>query len=157
MSKNLGGRPPAKIITENFTEIEKLDNKSNRKFWKCNYCSDDSPAGQRIEGRDNRCLLHLTDPKSCPDAPPKVRQDARLALMQKGIHQEVPLFGDAATALSINDSAGTSDADVSEPASVASSLVVVKKRKLGRVSLDGYVDHALTPSQQEIANIKLFR
>jgi hypothetical protein len=77
--------------------------------------------------------------------------------MQKGIHQEVPLFGDAATALSTNDSAGTSDADVSEPASVASSLVVVKKRKLGRVSLDGYVDHALTPSQQEIANIKLFQ
>jgi hypothetical protein len=77
--------------------------------------------------------------------------------MQKGIHQEVPLFGDAATALSTNNSAGTSDADVSEPASVASSLVVVKKQKLGRVSWDGHVDHALTPLQQEIVNIKLFQ
>jgi hypothetical protein len=38
-----------------------------------------------------------------------------------------------------------------------SALVVVKKWKLGdNTSLDGFVDHALTPLQQQNADVKLF-
>lgn len=51
--KHAGGRPAAKIITDNFTELEKVHNKSNRKFWQCNHCPDDSPTGQQIKGCDN--------------------------------------------------------------------------------------------------------
>jgi hypothetical protein len=92
--KHSGGRPPAKILTDNFTELEKVDNKSRRKFWKCNYCTATTGNGQHIEGRDNRCLLHLTNPKDCPDALQFVRNEARKALMQKGTvigQTEMPL------------------------------------------------------------------
>ncbi|KAG2063575.1 hypothetical protein BDR04DRAFT_1111403 [Suillus decipiens] len=44
-----GGRPPAKILTDNFEELKRVD-KSCRKFWKCNYCTSTSGSGQRIEG-----------------------------------------------------------------------------------------------------------
>ncbi|KAG1822474.1 uncharacterized protein BJ212DRAFT_804320, partial [Suillus subaureus] len=95
--KHPGGRPPARIITDNSTELERVNNKSRRKFWKCNYCTPTSGSGQRIEGRDNCCLLHLTNPKECPDAPSSTRNEARKVLMQKGAaigQTEAPLFHD---------------------------------------------------------------
>ncbi|KAG2065563.1 hypothetical protein BDR04DRAFT_1108320, partial [Suillus decipiens] len=46
--KHPGGRPPAKILTDNFEELERVDNKSRRKFWKCNYCTSISGSGQHI-------------------------------------------------------------------------------------------------------------
>ncbi|KAJ7429042.1 hypothetical protein FB451DRAFT_1201818 [Mycena latifolia] len=49
-----GGRPAEKILEDNFTRLEKTDNK------------------------------HLTDPAKCPGAPHDVRQRAHLHLMQKG-------------------------------------------------------------------------
>ena len=154
-TKKTGGRPPPKIITDNFTEIEKVDNKSNRKFWRCNHCLEDSRTGQRIEGRDNRCLLHLTNPKDCPNAPQAVRHKARQALIQKGIQQEVPLFGDANATSSMSDAGIPDDVGAS---TASSAVMVVKKRKLGdNTSLDGFVDHALTPLQQQNADVKLFR
>ncbi|KAG2076464.1 hypothetical protein BDR04DRAFT_1148919 [Suillus decipiens] len=51
---NPGSRPPAKILTDDFRELERVDNKSRQKFWKCNYCTPTSGSRQRIEGRDNR-------------------------------------------------------------------------------------------------------
>jgi hypothetical protein len=108
-----------------------------------------------FEGRDNHCLLHLTNPKECPNAPQTVCHKAQQALIQKGIQQEVPLFGDVNAALSTSNAITGIPDDVS--ASMASSAVV-KKRKLGdNTSLDGFVDHALTPLQQQNADVKLFR
>lgn len=72
-TKNPGGRPTAPIIRDNFTVLEKVDNKSNRYWYKCNHC-DDNGAGAQIQGRDNKHVKHLTDPKKCPNAPPDVRK-----------------------------------------------------------------------------------
>jgi hypothetical protein len=153
-TKKTGGRPPPKIITDNFTEIEKVDNKSNRKFWRCNHCPEDSRTGQCIEGHDNCCLLHLTNLKGCLNAPQTVHHKAWQALIQKGIQQEVPLFGDANAASSTSDAGTPDDVDASM---TNSALVAVKKQKLGdNTSLDGFVDHALTPLQQQNADVKLF-
>ncbi|KAG2072123.1 hypothetical protein BDR04DRAFT_464072 [Suillus decipiens] len=98
--KHPGSRPPAKILTDNFEELKRVDNKSRRKFWKCNYCTSASGSGQSIEGRDNRCLLHLTKSKECLDAPPSVRNEARRVLLQKGAAislTEAPLLRDSDT------------------------------------------------------------
>jgi len=73
------GRPVEKIIDENFTRLEKKDDKSNRWFWKCNHCTDAPP----IEGRDGNLQGHLIDPLAvkCPNAPQDVRQQARNSAM----------------------------------------------------------------------------
>jgi hypothetical protein len=52
--KHPGGRPPAKILTDNFSGSEKVNNKSCRKIWKCNYCTPTSGNDQPIEGQDNQ-------------------------------------------------------------------------------------------------------
>jgi len=58
---------------------------SNEKaFWWRNYCTPTSGNGQRIEGQDNHRLLHLTNPKDCPDALLFIHNKAHKALMQKG-------------------------------------------------------------------------
>ncbi|KAG0699328.1 hypothetical protein DFH29DRAFT_787104, partial [Suillus ampliporus] len=118
----------------------------------CNYCTPTSGSGQRIEGRDNRCLLHLTNPKECPDAPPSVRNEARKALLQKGAafgQTEAPLFRDT-PASDVAEINGNSQSDVG-------TSTIVKKRKSGAGTLDNYVDHTSTPVQRETANLKLFR
>jgi hypothetical protein len=151
--KHFGGRPPAKILTDNFTELEKVNNKSHRKVWKCNYCTSTTGNGQHIEGRDNHCLLHLTNPKDCPDAPQFVHNEAWKALMHKGTaigQTEVPLFWDATT---FNGPESNVD---SQSSATTSSTVAVKKQKSGR-TLDNYVDCGMNPTQQETANLKLFR
>jgi hypothetical protein len=64
------------------------------------------------------------------------------------------LFGDANTASSTSDARTPDDVDASM---INSALVVVKKWKLGdNTSLDGFVDHALTPLQQQNADVKRF-
>src|SRR5882757_5166699 len=144
--KHPGGRPPAKILTDNFTELEKVNNKSRRKIWKCNYCTPTSGNGQRIEERDNRCLLHLTNPKDCPDAPPFIRNEACKALMQKGAaigQTEALLFRDSSTLDGIPETNGPSDA-------AGAAVVTTKKRKSGPGTLDNYVDASLNAMQQDI-------
>jgi hypothetical protein len=150
--KHSGGRPPAKILTDNFTELEKVNNKSCQKFWKCNYCTATTGNGQHIEGRDNCCLLHLTNPKDCPDAPQFVCNEAWKALMQKGTaigQTEVPLFWDTTT---FNGPESNGD---SRSGATTSSTVAVKKRKSSG-TLDNYVDCGMNPTQQETAYLKLF-
>jgi hypothetical protein len=146
--------PTPKDHHQQFYRDKKVNNKSNHKFWRCNHCPEDSWTGQHIEDRDNHCLLHLTNPKDCPNAPQTVHHKAQQALIQKGIQQEVPLFGDANAVSSTSDARTPDDVDASI---TNSALVVVKKQKLGdNTSLDGLVDHALTPLQQQNADVKLF-
>jgi hypothetical protein len=52
--KHPGGRPPAKVLIDNFTGPEKVNNKSRRKIWECNDCTPTSGNGQCIEGQDNQ-------------------------------------------------------------------------------------------------------
>ncbi|KAG1763650.1 hypothetical protein EV702DRAFT_922308, partial [Suillus placidus] len=121
----------------------------------CNYCTPTSGSGQRIEGQDNRCLLHLTNPKECPDAPSSVRNEAHKVLMQKGTavgQTEAPLFRDTPTSDVAETNSNSQSDDVG-----TSTVTVIKKQKAGAGTLDNYIDHTLTPVQRETANLKLFR
>jgi hypothetical protein len=42
------------LVTTNFTCLEKVQNKSNWYFWKCNHCGDaDGPRGAQIQGHSS--------------------------------------------------------------------------------------------------------
>ncbi|KAH7905945.1 hypothetical protein BJ138DRAFT_975070, partial [Hygrophoropsis aurantiaca] len=131
------GRPPAKIITDHFKQLEKVDNKSNRWLYECNYCGPNG-AGARIEGRDNKHVKHLLDTKNCPNVPQSVRNAARTYLAAKTSDVLLP-------------------ETISDTVSVADAVVTAPKRSKGSGGLLGFVDVALTPTQQDRANVKLFR
>jgi hypothetical protein len=132
-----GGRPAAAVITKNFTRLEALANKSGRYYWKCNHCPDGTP-GSHIEGRDNKHVKHLTDPRKCPNASESVRKEARVFLAGKG---------DGGDIVAVTpDQEGQESSDVQ-------AVRVVKKRR----GLEGIIDYALTPAQKQRADVKLFR
>jgi len=130
------GRPPPQIVAKNFHQTGKVNNKSNRWYYKCIHCSTNGTSS-RIEGRDNNHICHLTDPVRCPNVPPTVRNAAWTYLATKGVEVALP------SEVSISDS----------PTIGPSSGKSVKRQS----SLLGYVDSPLTKAQQEHANIKLFR
>jgi hypothetical protein len=134
---NTGGHPAASVITSNFTRLASVPNRSGHYFWKCNYCPENSP-GAKIEGHDNKHVKHLTDPWKCPNAPDNIWKDARDFLAGKGDGGDIV--------------AVTPDQDRQE-SSNAQAVRVVKKRK----GLEGVVDYALTPTQKQRADVKLFR
>lgn len=159
-NKHPGGRPPAKIISTHFERLEKLPNKSGRYYWKCNYCADPEGNGLRLEGRDNVLLQHLSNPRSCPNASPEVRNEARRALTTKGVtdanNASVPLF----RAQSTSSAGDANDADVVVIGQSSTNAIVTKKRKniSGQPTLiDKFVDHGMTTLHQRTADIKLFR
>lgn len=152
--KHPGGRRAAHVVRDNFTELEKVDNKSRRKYFQCNYCGDDdSLKGCRLEHRDNVLLLHLINPKECPNVSSEVRESARRELMQKGFiggQAAVPLFRDNLPSAATDESLPA----LTEPPVAFTSA---KKRKMQSGSLENFVDHGMTKEQQQSANVKLFR
>jgi hypothetical protein len=76
-----GRQPPPSIVTVHFTQLKKVDNKSNHYWWKCNHCSVDT----RIQGRDNNHVKHLTDLNKCPRAPQDIHKAALVFLAAKGV------------------------------------------------------------------------
>ncbi|KAG2040821.1 hypothetical protein BDR03DRAFT_1007983 [Suillus americanus] len=68
-SKKSTGHPTQKIITNRFIQDQKVQNSSNRYFYKCNYCLTS------IEGRDNKHLKHILDRNICPTAPDHTRTE----------------------------------------------------------------------------------
>ncbi|KAF8431170.1 hypothetical protein L210DRAFT_3651231 [Boletus edulis BED1] len=147
----MAGRPPAKIITDHFKQLDKLENKSNRWYYACKYCGPDGP-GTRIENRDNKPLKHLIDPIKCPLAPQSARNAARTYLASKASELlPDPIGGSMASVpetVSLEDDPDATNVVVQHPSKVL-------KRPSG--TLLGYVDPALTAGQQERANVKLFR
>jgi len=74
-------RPVHDLITVNFTRLEKVQNKSNRYFWKCSHCGDaEGSRGAQIQGRDNNLPNHLKD---CLKVPQEARKDACIFLSNK--------------------------------------------------------------------------
>lgn len=142
MTNSKGGRPPAAIITENFTCLESVGNRSGRYYWKCNYCPEGS-AGAKIEGRDNRHIKHLINPCECPDAPVHVRKQALTYLSTKNFSVELIGVGKGDNAV---DKVGNDETPV--------EVHVSKKRK---GTLDGYVDVPMTEAQIAVADRKLLR
>lgn len=99
----------------------------------CNYC----PTGTGpIQHHNNWLLKHLSDVKTCHNAPDTVRKEALVELMRK-------------SGVTLETNVGPS---------VSSTMVQVKrkKRKVAESgTLDGFVDLALMESQEQDANIKL--
>ena len=131
-SKN--GRPPAKIITDHFKQLDKVDNKSGRWYYECKYCSSNG-TGARIENRDNKPLKHICQ---CPDAPQAARNAVRTFMASKSINLQLP-------------------DPIQETSTKESAREVVKAPKRANSTLMGYADVPLTQAQQERANVKLFR
>ena len=148
------GRKYPAIITENFIVLAHVENKSNRKWWKCVHCADDSSFGARIEGRDNNLLNHLANPKRCPNAPGRVQNLARVALAAKGQPKAgVPLPDETSHPTATSESATSPTAEPSQNPSDTS----IKRKRANTTSLEQFFDYPLTPEQEKCANIKLFR
>ncbi|KAF8645091.1 hypothetical protein AX14_009283 [Amanita brunnescens Koide BX004] len=148
-------RPVHELITLNFTRLEKVQNKSNRYFWKCNHCGDaDGSRGAQIQGRDNNLANHL---KECLKAPQEARKDARVFLSNK---VQTEGSGPSDVLPSMNSSGTSSSSQAVTESGRSGNLAVtavsgVKKRKSN--SLIGYVDVAMTKEQAARANSKLIR
>lgn len=108
-----GRRPPPPIIvTTNFTQLKKVDNKSNQRWWKCNHCLNGG-AGAHVKGQDNGHIKHLTDIKIYPNCLPEIQKYAHIILARKGVKDT---FLDPITATPYSDNK-------------SSSVVMVVKRK----------------------------
>ncbi|THU81496.1 hypothetical protein K435DRAFT_873280 [Dendrothele bispora CBS 962.96] len=81
MPGTLGNSTPS-FITKHFTKQQKLDNKSQRSWYSCNYCSNNSSL---LEHRDNKLAKHLKDHLLCPNAPRDAWLEALEFLEGKGI------------------------------------------------------------------------
>ena len=133
------GRPISDFITTNFTRGEKVDNKSNWYYWKCNICGDKAGSkGAWIQGRDNNLPNHIAH--GCPDASPDVRREARTFILDK-------------TQVPESHRNGTSTAG----ASALDQIVSIGKRKKHSESLDGYIDYPPTDGQKSQANTRLLQ
>ncbi|KAI6154183.1 hypothetical protein BKA82DRAFT_4350601 [Pisolithus tinctorius] len=140
-SSNPAGRPPAKILTEHFNQLEKVDNKSNRQYYECKYCGLNG-AGACIEGRDNQPLKHIIF--KCQHAPQAAKN---------GVHAYLAVKAPELLPEPVKEDLG--GATAGEEAE-SSPLVLGKAAKRPREGLMGYIDVALTPAQQDHANFKLF-
>lgn len=134
-----GGRSASKFVTKHFTFVRRMDNRSQRNIYHCNYCGDGGP---QIENRDNRLAKHLIDPQSCPTATPQSRNEARQFMASQAPVAELQV-----------SSTGNSDNTTTPPSAVGQAV----PRKKRVTTLDGYVDHPLTEAQQQQANVKLLR
>ncbi|KAG2112429.1 hypothetical protein DEU56DRAFT_762038 [Suillus clintonianus] len=79
---NIGGRPVASFIANNFERLGKVSNNSNHYFWKCKHCgdSDDSPGGH-IQGCDNLLPNHIAN--KCTKVNSALRQQACSFIIKK--------------------------------------------------------------------------
>lgn len=138
------GRPPAKILTDYFKPLEKLDNKSNRRFYECKYCGPNG-AGKWIEGRDNKPLKHIL---VCPEATQAARNAVCTYLASKTQELQPSILG----AIDLEPGTSTASDDIER---IDEPTKVLAKRPSG--TLAGFVDPLLSKTQQECANVKLFR
>ena len=147
VSTSRRGRPPPTIVTENFRQVGKVDNKSNRWYYECIHCSMSEGTGPHIESCDNNPIQHLTNPAKCPNVPATIRNAARTYLATKSAEVALP------------NSASVSDGiamDTSVEGALSTSRTAGQKHSQG--SLLGYVDCSpLTKAQHERVNVKLFR
>ena len=151
-SSNRGRKHPP-VISENFTRLGAVANKSGRYYWQCYHCGPGSKDGDRIEGRDNNLLNHLVDPKKCPNASQLVRYDAGIALRGKGAVDTVSvLLPDEVAPPAQTGSTDASTVTEAGPLDGTSEPPAKRPR-----TLDNYFDHSISSDQAERANIKLLR
>jgi hypothetical protein len=156
MSDKPAHRAQPDIVINNFTRLEKKQNKSGRWTWKCNYCGDDeNSAGACIEGRDSRHILHLT---SCSKAHESQKRLARkhLHLLKNGGTIDFSLASTSPE--NANPSPSTLNLDIPTVVSASTEVVrAVKKRKSTIGTFDGYVDRPMSEELKIAADVKFFR
>ncbi|KAJ6470533.1 hypothetical protein C8R45DRAFT_1015958 [Mycena sanguinolenta] len=142
------GRPAPSLYTNNFTRLDKKDNRSNRYEWKCIHCGDNpNSTGARIEGRDNNLPNHLSDTRKCPNAPLDVRNEALRFMVDKK-RTSAPVAPTTSSG-GMPQVATVIDVDATE-GSVASELPR-KKRRTIQGTLSSFVDQAMTETQKNSA------
>jgi len=142
-------RPPAKILTDHFTQIEKVGNQSNRWYYQCNYCGPDGK-GSRIENWDNKALKHLLVNQDCPNCPQSVHNIVRTHLDSKSVNV---FLAEPITASGEAKNESTTGKPRTGGGSSSGSVKAVKRPR----TLMGFADTTLTTTQQDRANFKLFR
>ncbi|KAJ7331037.1 hypothetical protein DFH08DRAFT_708640, partial [Mycena albidolilacea] len=142
------GRKASSLATNHFTRLEKLDNKSNRSGWKCNYCGDDpSGKGVSIEGRKNSLPNHLADSRNCPHVPTTARNEALRAMLDK----KKTVDSDTTTP---NSEVAVVDLTGAEGSASGSALAPRKKRKGEQTTINGFIDQAMSGVQKKIEPIE---
>ncbi|KAJ7120598.1 hypothetical protein C8R43DRAFT_900676, partial [Mycena crocata] len=145
------GRPIAAFIANHFTRLERKPGKTNRYFWKCNYCGDEQDSlGAHIEGRDNNLPNHISDTRKCSHSPSSARAEALRVVASKKPLAETVQSVSAAPVIDVD-----SITSPGIPATVAT--VVRKKRKLQTGTLDGCIDQAMNETQRSNADRKFLR
>jgi hypothetical protein len=139
-----GQAPRAAILTDNFTNFQKLPNQTNCYEVDCCYCPNGTPL---MTNCDNKPIKHLADPKLCPNAPSDVRNQALMFLAGKKAGGALiiqttmsePMNGSTPAIMGIY-AMSTGDS--------SSQVVVVKKRKATGM-LAGMVDYMLMEVQKK--------
>jgi hypothetical protein len=146
-----GAKHPA-ILTDNFTNFQKLSNQTNCYEVECHYCPDGTPP---MINQDNKPIKHLANLKLCPNTPPNVQNQALMflagkkaggALIIKAM-TSVPMNGASPAIMGI-DAMSTDDS--------STQVVAVKKRKATR-TLAEMVDYPLMEEQKKRADVKLLQ
>ena len=125
------GRPPAPNIIQNFSEVGAVENRSNRKYYTCRHCSDN----QKLQHQDNILLNHLSSLSACPNAPPKIREQARRQLVEKTA---------LLTGTAIVDNSGS----MTQSGEDNDATVTRKKRRREANTLEQFVIQAQIPGQK---------
>ncbi|KAJ7506402.1 hypothetical protein B0H11DRAFT_1903779 [Mycena galericulata] len=149
MSDPKPGRRGASFNTNHFTRGALKTGKSNRYYWKCNYCGDneDSP-GAELEGQDNVLPNHIADSRHCPNAPTTARNEALrfMADKKKTTSKQAPEQDDEGDISVIN----TDAPDATKNAADRKLLRFIIHGNISFVSVDDpYLDeflHDLRPS-----------
>ena len=144
--KSAGGRPIGPFIIAHFTQGGRKEGNSNQWLFSCNYCQES------LEHRENRLLSHLRDLKKCKQAPPDVRQKARVWLAQKGgiINSKDDLFPPENSTV-IADASGDTEGLAQTVADNPS-----KKRK-SEGNIKQYIEKQLSQSEIDKHNVRLLR
>ncbi|KAL4062632.1 hypothetical protein V8B97DRAFT_1920845 [Scleroderma yunnanense] len=152
VSTSWRGHPPPTIVTENFQQIGKVNNKSNCWYYECIHCSTSEGTGPHIKSHDNNPIQHLTNPANCPNVPAAVHNAAQTYLATKSAEVALP------NSASVLDSVAM-DTGV-EGTLESTSHTAGQKPSTGKHSQDsllGYVNYSpLTKAQHEHMNVKLF-
>ena len=117
-----------------------VENRSNRKYYTCRHCSDN----QKLQHRDNILLNHLSSPSACPNAPLKIREQARRQLVEK----KALLTGTAIVDTSGSNTQSSEDND---------ATITRKKRRREANTLEQFIIPAQTPGQKAESDAKLLR
>jgi hypothetical protein len=130
--------------TANFTQSFKKPGKTNRWVYNCNHCHE------KVEHREARLLVHLSDRKTCPGASIEIRTSALAYLAQSRGATE-------ATAPMLTLEVVTPVPAGGNGAEAGQEPPLKKARIAKQSSLNAYVDRPMSSEEKEAADLALLR